>query len=141
MSVPASRDAPCNETIYRYFKFKQFWFCECIKISRSFILVILCAPSRTLLAHLFRKLRSRRCCLYGLRRSFFHSVIGSLNLQYYYRAFFAFQTYRIVGSGFPSLAAMLKNYCQPYDDHGVLCHATSLHELVPPIKRSRVLGG
>jgi len=35
---------------------------------------------------------------------------------------------------------MLKNHCQPYGDQGVLCHATSPHGLIPPIKRSRVPG-
>ena len=35
---------------------------------------------------------------------------------------------------------MLKNHCQPCGDQGVLCHATSPHGLIPPIKRSRVPG-
>ena len=143
MSVPASRDAPRNETKYRYFKFKRLWFCERIKIPCSFMSVMLCAPSWTLLARLLRKLRSCRRRPYDLRRALFHGVIGPLNPQHHHRALSAFQTHRTVGSGFPSLATMLRRFCQPCGNQGVLCHASLPHGLVPPkapIKRSRVPG-
>jgi hypothetical protein len=32
----------------------------------------------------------------------------------------------------------LKNHCQPYSNHGVLCLATLPHGSVPPITRSRI---
>lgn len=79
-------------------------------------------------------------CPYDLRRASFHGVIGPLNPQHHHRALFAFQTHRTVGSGFPSLATILRSYCQPCGDQGVLCHATSPHGLVPLIKRSRIPG-
>jgi hypothetical protein len=102
--------------------------------------VMLSALSQTLLAYLLRKLQLRRRRPYDLRRASFHGVIGPLNPQHHHRVLFAFQTHRTVGSGFPSLATILRSYCQPCGDQGVLCYATSPHGLVPPIKRSRIPG-
>ena len=49
--------------------------------------------------------------------------------------------FKAVKSGSPSLATMLRSYCQPCGDRGVLFHATSpAHGLVPPILRSRISG-
>jgi len=39
-SVPACRDAPCNETKYRCFEFKRLKICEYIKFYIYFYLVI-----------------------------------------------------------------------------------------------------
>jgi len=77
---------------------------------------MLCAPSRTLLARLLRKLRSRPRRPHDLRRASFHGIIGPLNLQHHHRALFAFQTHRTVGYGFPGLAAILRSNCQPCGD-------------------------
>ena len=90
-SVLGLRDTSCYETKYRYFKFKWLWFCERIKISPSFISVMLCALSRTPLARLFWKLRSRRRRPYDLRRASFHPVIGPLDSQRHHRALSSFK--------------------------------------------------
>jgi hypothetical protein len=50
-SIPACRDAPCNETKRRYFEFKRLKICECIKISIYFYFSCITYLSRTLLTY------------------------------------------------------------------------------------------
>jgi hypothetical protein len=50
-SIPACRDAPCNETKGRYFEFKRLIICESIKISVYFYFSCIKYLSRTLLTY------------------------------------------------------------------------------------------
>ena len=53
-SIPACRDAPCNETKRRYFEFKRLKICERIKISIFFYFSCIIYIFRTLLTYQFR---------------------------------------------------------------------------------------
>ena len=55
-SIPACRDAPCNETKRRYFEFERLKICQSIKISICFYFSSIIYFSRTLLTYQFRKL-------------------------------------------------------------------------------------
>jgi hypothetical protein len=50
-SIPACRDAPCNETKGRYFEFKRQKICEYIKISICFYFSFITYLSQTLLTY------------------------------------------------------------------------------------------
>jgi hypothetical protein len=80
-SLPASRDAPCNETNRRYFKFKRHKIYKRSKISIYFYFCYIVHFPQPLLTYEFRKLWSRRRRRLNLKRAFFDSNIRSLDVR------------------------------------------------------------